>query len=250
VHLLVRSLREIAIPLSYGAEMLRRASTNNLVGGPGKFPAAVRRTHWNGDDDARRTLCPDGLNCSFHCRAGRQAIVDQQDDAITELDRRPATPIRALSTGELDLLLTRNVIDDGSRDLVLAHNILVENPHTTGCDRAHREFTLAGQPELSDQEDIQGGVERASNFVRDRYTSAWQCDDHDRASTVKVSEVCRQFNAGLPAVLVRLLVTEFCGHEFVLARLMMQAGYIRISRRSGIAFAKNRSLEQSFEQQT
>ena len=114
--------------------------------------------------------------------------------------------------------------------LVQAHNILVENPHTAGCDRAHRELSVAGQPELSDQEDIQRRVERASNFVRDRHTAAWQCDDHDIASAVKMSEMCRQFNAGLPAVFVRLLVTEFCGHEFVLACLMLQAGYLRISR--------------------
>jgi hypothetical protein len=68
---------------------------------------------------------------------------------------------------------------------------------------------VAGQPELSDEENIQRGVKCASDLVRDRYAAARQREDHDIASAVKVSEVCREFNASLPPILVQLFVTEF-----------------------------------------
>ncbi len=59
--------------------------------------------------DGRRT---DSLNRSLHGRAGRQAVVDQQHDAVAELDRRAAGPIHAFSRGELGLLATRDVINE------------------------------------------------------------------------------------------------------------------------------------------
>ncbi len=197
--------------------MLRRAWANNLVGEVGEFPASVGRTDWNRDNDARWTVRPDSLNCRFHCRAGRQAVIHQQDDAIAELERRPASPIRAFSTGELALLFTRDVINDGGGNAVPADNVLVENPHATGGNRTHRKLAMARQPELSDQEDIERRVQCASDFVRDRHASARQCQDHDIATALKVSDVCRQFNARLPAVFVRLLMKS-CGHEAVLVR--------------------------------
>ena len=110
VDLLIRGFREIEVPLSDGGEMRGSAGTNDLVSDGCQCVTAVGGADWNGDDDARRTLCPDCSNCSFHCRASRQAIVHQQDDAIVELERGPAIAIRVLSTRELGLFFTRDVI--------------------------------------------------------------------------------------------------------------------------------------------
>jgi hypothetical protein len=74
---------------------------------------------------------------------------------------------------------------------------------------------VAGQPELSDEENIQRGVKCARDLVRDRAPPRGS-EDHDIASAVKVFEVCREFNASLPPIFVQLFVTKFCGHESLL----------------------------------
>ncbi len=192
------------------------AGTNDLVSDGCQCVTAIGGADWNGDDDARRTLCPDCSNCSFHCRASRQAIVHQQDDAIVELERGPAIAIRVLSTRELGLFFTRDVIDDGRSNAVPRHNILVENPHAAGGDRTHRKLAMAWQAELSDEEDIERRVECAGDFVRHRHASARQREHHDVVAADKVRDVRRQLDACVPPVFVWLPVRESCGHESVL----------------------------------
>jgi len=125
--LLVGRLRKVAIPLSNRGEDPGSTSTHHLVCDAGQLAAGVWRTHWNGDDDARRTLCADRLNRSLHCRARRQAIVYQQDDAIRELDRRPAGAVVAFPADELGFFLTRDVINDGGGNAELPDDVLVQN---------------------------------------------------------------------------------------------------------------------------
>ena len=74
------------------------------------------------------------------------------------------------------------------------------------------ELTMARQPELSDQNDIQRRVQCAGDFIRDRHASARQCQDHDIVPAVKVSDVCGQLSAGVPAVVVRLFVVGASRH--------------------------------------
>jgi hypothetical protein len=78
---------------------------------------------------------------------------------------------------------------------------------------------VAGQPELSDEENIQRGVKCACDLVRDRYAAARQREDDDIASAVKVTDVSRQSDPSVSAVFVQLFVTELCGHELLLALL-------------------------------
>jgi hypothetical protein len=72
---------------------------------------------------------------------------------------------------------------------------------------------MSRQSELSDEEDIQRGVECTGDLVRDRHAAARQREDNDIASAVKVFDVCSQFDASQPAVSVWLFVTECSDHD-------------------------------------
>ena len=101
------------------------------------------------------------------------------------------------------------ILFEASVDDCAVEQASVDDPRAAAGDGPESELLVAGNAELSDEENIQRGVKCASDLVRDRYAAARQREDHDIGSAVKVSEVCRELNAGLPPMLVQLFVTKF-----------------------------------------
>jgi len=67
---------------------------------------------------------------------------------------------------------------------------------------------MPGNPQLADQEDVQGGSQRPGHFVRDRYSSSGQREDDYRVKTRVMFQKRRQLPPRFAAVGERLLMAR------------------------------------------
>jgi hypothetical protein len=75
-------------------------------------------------------VCTDSLHRRLHGCASRQPVVDEQDDAISQLDRRSTFSVRAFPSLELGLLVARDLVNDAVWDPVPGHDVRAQNTDT------------------------------------------------------------------------------------------------------------------------
>src|SRR5207249_7283983 len=131
-----------------------------------------------------------GQDGSAHGSAGRQAIVDQDDRASMHVKRRAATTIVQRTPVQFLLLLGRYGVDDCEGNLQEAHNVFVENTHSTGGDGAHGQFLVSGDSQFTYQKDIERCVQRLCHGKADRDTTTRQ-RQHQHVRTVAVHHQLR-----------------------------------------------------------
>ena len=83
-------------------------------------------------DNPDRLLVPQGHNGSPHGRAGRQAIINQDDRASLHIKRRSAPTVVPRASLQFLLLLGRDSINDGEGELEEVHDISVKDPYAGG----------------------------------------------------------------------------------------------------------------------
>src|SRR5262245_48141172 len=91
----------------------------------------------DGNDDPDRLLLTQGHDSSAHGRAGRQAVIDENDRASMHVKRRSATAIVPRAPLQFLLLLGRYGVDDREGDLQEVHDVFVEDTHSTASNGAH-----------------------------------------------------------------------------------------------------------------
>src|SRR5262249_43267259 len=88
-HLVVFHLTELTVELPHGEEIWRSFETLDLVAIRPDISEAVRRRARHGEDQPLGLLRAHGVQRRDHRCTGRQAIVHDDRDAASRLDRRP-----------------------------------------------------------------------------------------------------------------------------------------------------------------
>src|SRR5439155_17177050 len=131
-------------------------------------------THRRGDYDLLWSFLTKRFDGSSHGRARGQSIIDDDDDAVPHLKRCTRAAIEPFASLEFAQFINRNAIDLLIRNPDVGQHVVVEYPHATAGYRAHRQFFMAGNPELSYREDIERRVQFLRDLIRHGNASAWQ----------------------------------------------------------------------------
>jgi hypothetical protein len=198
--LLVADLVEVVIPAANRTERLRSAGADNLVGFRSERGAGVGRSYGDGHDDPARFALAQGGDGRPHARAGRQPVINQDDDVARHVGRRAVDAVSALAPLELGQLVLGDLVDELRRDVQAAHHLVVEHARAAGGDGPQRQLFHAGHAKLSNEENVQGGPQRAGHQESHRHATARQ-GQHDHVVTSGVAlELLGQFPAGVESV--------------------------------------------------
>src|SRR5712691_11252510 len=159
MHFLIGRLRKVVVPSPDSHEWLRSLDTDDVIYKLAEFFTGLPRRDRDGDHDPPRLHLLQGGDGGAHAGAGRQAIVNQDDGPTINVGRRPVAPVEAFATFELLLFAGSYLVDHFFWDLQDTHDFLVEHADATAGQGAHRQFFLAGQAELADQENVERSLE-------------------------------------------------------------------------------------------
>ena len=151
---------------------------------------------WN---DIMGLALDQGLDGGAHRGAGGQAVVDEEDSTAFDGSGWAAAAEQAGSTGELNLLLVRDLPDVVFAEPLLFDNFLVYDLDTAFGDGAEGQFGLARDAELAYEPDVEGGPEGAGDLAGDGYASAQQAEDQ-WVDSLQLPEHCTEQCAGMAAV--------------------------------------------------
>src|SRR6185437_9999250 len=98
---LVGGLAEVGIVKANGVERLRCRQKNHLIALGLKFTANGERRHGRRKNEVTRLISPDPLQGRLHGRAGRYSIVDDDRQALFDVDRLNRAKIEAPTTLDL-----------------------------------------------------------------------------------------------------------------------------------------------------
>src|SRR5687768_1261716 len=104
------------------------------------------------------------LDRSLHRRAGRETVVDENDNSPFERRGRPPFEVGLLAAIELELFLACDQLDLFRRDAEPADNLVVEDADPAGGNRPHRQLALTGGSELSHEEDVEWCAKRLGHL--------------------------------------------------------------------------------------
>ena len=119
------------------------------------------------------------LSSCAHRRSGREAVVDEDDNAVGEIQCRSIVAVRALATRELRCFLARDALDRGFGNAVPAHDVRIQHANAAGGDGAHRQLSMTRCPQLAHEEHVERSVKRRRDFKRDRDAAARQREHDD-----------------------------------------------------------------------
>lgn len=184
-HLFVSDLTEVAVPDPDGVKRLWGHRTNDVVGDEPHLCTALVRRDGHRDDEARRLTRLQRQRCCAHRSAGREAVVDDDDGLSSRIDGRTAVAILALTPHDLLRLARGDAREDGFGNRVSADEVLVEDAHPAGCDRAHRELGVTWKSELANDENVQRRAERMRDLVANGYATARK-REHDDVGSMRI----------------------------------------------------------------
>jgi hypothetical protein len=156
------------------------------------------------DDDTAgdRTQSTD---CGFHGGPGGETVIDENDDAIVEVDRGTAVAISGFAALDLKALAGHDRVDGFLTNAVRGDHIVLEHDNAATGHRTHRQFFLTGNAEFAYDEDIEREMELAGNFKSYGNSAARQSEDDCTTSGefvgALIDDNLRQSAAGVAAIL-------------------------------------------------
>lgn len=134
--------------------------------------AKQRRSNRNGNHEVRGPQLSQGTNACEEARAGRNAVVDENDRLSSNGKWWLVAAIDGLAALQFLLRSRGDAFDFGRGNRQSAKNLAVENADASGRDRSKGKFFLAGDAEFPEKEHVERGAQCGRNFERDGYAAA------------------------------------------------------------------------------
>ncbi len=192
-------LAEVLVEGADGAERERNLEADNLIGFGPQLQHGVERRHRHGQHQPPRARTAHRAQGGAHRRAGRDAVVHEDDGAPGDRRARTAVDVHgppALDLPDLAILLRldpggghvlRNLrVDDGFDVTAIGH----------GTDG---QLWLERCADLAHEHDVERRVERPRDLAPDRNAAARQSQD-DRFLVAEVHQPCGEASAGFAPV--------------------------------------------------
>ena len=160
-------------------ERVRRCETDNLINKRAEPGADFGLRHGNGHDQPGGLQGLNRLGGSAHGCSGRQTVVDQNDCAPTQLNRRTIAAVQAVATGYLLFLGGNYPIDHRIGKSGHRHHVIVEDLHAPRRNCTERQLFLPRHTEFANHEDIERRVQGIRNLRGDGDAAARQAEHQD-----------------------------------------------------------------------
>ena len=193
-HLGVANLRELPVPPSDRAELLRRGDAHQLVHLGADLRGGDRGDHRRREDQPARAELADGAERGARGDAGGDAVVHQDHRPACDLRQRHATPVEARAPLQLHALALGDAGQLRGSDREDADGLGVDEGRASLGDGADAQLGLPGRAQLADHQHLERRVESAGDLPRDDDAAAGQ-RQHQRV----LAPVLLQQRGKLPA---------------------------------------------------
>ena len=197
----VGGLAEVEVVLADGVEGIGDERADNVVCLAEEPFAGGWRTNRRGEDEGFGV----GANSAgggAHGGAGGESVVDEDDGAAVDRERRPAFA----ETGFKIFEVAAGVVFDGEEgcggEMKAAEDVGVEGDGAAAGDSAEGKFGLTGSAELAYGKDVEGQVEGAGDFAGDGNAAAGQRENDGVLNVGERSEGLGEGAACVSAVLI------------------------------------------------
>lgn len=176
--LVVGGVGEGAVPESDGVEGVGGAKGEAFEGwiAGGEFLAGAWWCDGHGDDDAAGAEGLGGFDGGTHGGAGGEAVVDEDDGAVVEIEGWPAGAVGGFATLEFGGLGAGDAVDGFLGEGEFGDDLGVEYTDAAS-DGAECEFGLVGEAEFADDDDVEGEGEDAGDFGGDDDAATGEAED-------------------------------------------------------------------------
>jgi hypothetical protein len=148
---------------------------HDLVDHDGPCPVdRLRRPDRNGSHQAPRMLASNGLYGREECRAGGEAVVDDDDESIVQRSSRPSLPVQLLSPVNLLSLHRRQILNVRAGEPKLGRRLWIHVNVPRFADRSQRVFGISGRSNFPGDEHIQRKMKVPAHRIPDGDPSAWE----------------------------------------------------------------------------
>ena len=185
MNFFIRRLREIVVPEPDRAKRFWRDSANDVVSDVTKCIAGCRGRDGNCHDNAAWHFLPERGHRGAHGRTRRKSVIHQEDCLASQIREGAIATVASLAALQLDLFRGRDAFDILRAHACDPNEVVVEDPHPTARERTHRQLFVPGEPELSNNEDIERNVECRSDFVSYRHAPTRK-RQNDHISAIRV----------------------------------------------------------------
>ena len=180
--LLVRRLREVAVPLPHRIEGLRDVDTQHLVADVPERQDREARGDGRGEHDSCRPVCACHLTGGARRRTGGDTVIDDDSASIVEAEARTVTPVLSGALLQLDTLPAFDRLDVIDPEARRPHHLLVDDPNSALADGSHRQLGLEGHPELPHDDHVERRSEGLGHLEGDGHPATGQPEHHDVAA--------------------------------------------------------------------
>jgi hypothetical protein len=156
------------------------------------------RADGRGEDEPPRPLAAQRAQRRLRRRAGRDAVVDEDDDAALDARRRPIAAVRPAAPRGLLALPRLDARGVRRRHAERRQGRGVQDPLVAG-DGAERQLGVARDAQLARHEDVELAADGLGDLVGDGDAPARQ-RQHERVLPGQAPQPRRQAPAGLPPV--------------------------------------------------
>ncbi len=198
--LVVADLVEVAVVLADRVERLGGLEAHDLVGHRGEPLDGLGRSHRHGEQHVRGAEVPHHGDGGGRGRAGREAVVDDDDVAPGDAEPQAAVAVRLDPAVDLRELECGEVVDVLAGDVQLPAGGVVEDDDAVLADGPDGELGVAGRADLAHDQHVQLGVERLRHLEGDGQAAARQ-PEHEGVRAGVGGEPGGQPAAGVGAVL-------------------------------------------------
>ncbi len=144
---------------------------HHLVGQAGQPVQGVRRADRRGDDDPSRTTGPGHLAGGAGGRSGGDAVVHDDGDPVSHVDRRRGTTQPVQPAVQFGLLSGLYGADLPVGDAGLPDHILVVDTDAILAQRSHGQLGPGRHAELANRDHVERSREHRSHLGRDRHAA-------------------------------------------------------------------------------
>ena len=129
-----------------------------------------------------------------------QPVIHQNDGPAGDIRGRAIAAIEPIAPRQLPQLARHDRVDFMFRNSETAHDFIVQNADTAGCDRAHCQLLVPRNAQLAHQKNIERRAERTSQLKSDGHPAARQGQDENIRPIGVSRQLLRELAAGIGAI--------------------------------------------------
>lgn len=194
---------EMVIPEADGVEGAGLHGADQFIDSAGEQGAGFGCADGNGDGDVGGMKFLQGEDGDAQAVAGGDAVVDEDDVAVCEIERWAVAAVERFAALELGGFAFDRLVDDLMSDAFGGDEGVVEELDAAGGECADGELGVGGMADFAHEKNVERNVERAGDLGADGHAAARQREHEGVLAGLRGEVPCERL-AGFAAVAVAI----------------------------------------------